>query len=241
MKILIGVDMSYNSPGIVCSICDDKFEIQKKAALSFTKTKKYSGQSSDTKIIHYKDTSEDLYDSTIDHIIEYREEILTWMSEFISQNHVDVAEVWVAFEDYAFSATGQVFKLAEACGALKIKFFELGYKIRLYDPPTIKLFASGMGNSDKIAMEHAYNKVKKEDKLDLDFLPLVQDKKAGNPKDNLIDAFYIMKQLQLELKVRAGLLELKNLDENQRRVFLRVTKSNPINLLEKPFMEKNRA
>ena len=110
--------------------------------------------------------------------------------------------------------------------------------MRLYNISTIKIFASGSGNADKIRMEDAYEALPIEEKIGLNFLPMVHEKKTNNPKDNIIDAFFITKLLQTELKIREGILTLRELEDNVRKCFIRVTKAYPINLPVRPFLFK---
>ena len=69
--------------------------------------------------------------------------------------------------------------------------------------------------------------------LDLNHLP-----EYKNPREDIIDAYFILKLLQAELKLRHGLIELKSLSVKQIQAFNRVTKANPTNLLDRDFIEK---
>jgi len=84
-------------------------------------------------------------------------------------------------------------------------------------------------------MEVAYEQ--QSDKIDLSFLPMVSENKNGNPKDNIIDAWWIAKLLLTELRLRRGLVMLKDLSEDAIKIFNRVTKSNPTNILATDFLD----
>jgi Holliday junction resolvasome RuvABC endonuclease subunit len=143
---------------------------------------------------------------------------------------------YVALEDYAYSATGKIFNIAEGCGFLKISLYHSGKKIRLQSPNSIKLWATGYGNCDKIRMEQSYDI--RKDAFDLSFLPRVVDKKSNNPKDNIVDAFFICDLLRHELMLRKGLIKLSDLTEKQIQVFNSVSKTFPENILCRDFLEK---
>ena len=58
----------------------------------------------------------------------------------------------VFIEDYSFGSTGRVFHIAENCGLLKYKLWEIGLKFTTIAPSAIKKFATGKGNADKQKM-----------------------------------------------------------------------------------------
>lgn len=60
---------------------------------------------------------------------------------------------------------------------------------------------------------------------------------AGIATD-LADAFFLARMLRTELMLRSGEEDLKDLPENERRIFLRVTKALPENVLSRPFIYK---
>lgn len=98
-----------------------------------------------------------------------------------------VPEVYI--EDYSFGSKGRVFNLAENCGLLKHKLWEVGYKYHVVAPTVIKKFATGKGNSDKEAMYEAFVN---ETGLDIQKL-LFPNKKLGNPVTDIVDSYYIAK------------------------------------------------
>lgn len=219
MKI-IGLDNSLSSPGVVKAELDDNLDIINMDYLTFTTVKKYSGGN----IIHYKKKD---FRSDVDEYLYKRDEIYNFCGD----------ADYMALEDYAFNASGQITKLAESVGSLIVLFYEKYTKIRKYNISIIKIFATSKGNSDKISMEKYYD-LYKEEKFNLSYLPMVHEKKSNNPKDNIIDAYYIMKMLQIELKVRTGIIRLHELSSDILRCFNRVTKSEPLNLPVRPFIEK---
>lgn len=135
---------------------------------------------------------------------------------------------YAAIEDYAMGIrNGSVFDIGEFCGLAKHHLYLDGIQFRTYDIPSIKIFATGMGNGNKDPMLLAY-------KLKGDGTLLIQDK-AKSPMSDMIDAHFIADMLRVELGVRAGVFKLQDLPEDQRRIFLRTTKGNPVNLLDKPW------
>lgn len=228
MKIC-GVDMSINSPAIVKFFIDDNYNVINKEFLTFSKIKKYTGESKDGRIEYIKKSS---FKNNINQYV-YMRDIIT---EFIGE--ID----YVAFEGYAYSAKGHVFDIAEATASIKIDLFDKRIPLRIYDPASIKMYATTKGNADKIRMEDNFELIETEERFDLSFLPMVYEKDSGkgNPKDNIVDAFFICKLLLIELKLRSGFINLKDLDnDKQIAIFNRVTKSNPVNILDTDFIVKS--
>lgn len=227
--IICGIDMSKNSPAVVKFLLDDKLDIISKRFITFTTTKKYE----EDNIIYYK--KED-FDCDLAQYVFIKNHIKNFMIDLKCDG--DVNPDYVGLEGYAYSGTGMVFDIAEITCTIKMMVYDREIPLRIYDPPSIKMYATGLGNADKIHMEEDYEKLPIDERFDLRHLPLVSDKKKGNPKDNIVDAFYIAKLLQLELKLRNGIITLRDLDPKTIRIFNRVTKSNPVNILDTDFIIK---
>lgn len=80
----------------------------------------------------------------------------------------------------------------ESGGLLKMLLFNSGWKIRIYDPATLKQAWTGDGNAKKPAMIAAANAIFGQ-RFD----------EAGTAQDNIVDAFLLAKLLHLELQYRA--------------------------------------
>ena len=218
--IIIGADLSINSSGVVRMVLDDKtLEIKRQDYLSFTQVKKTATKD----IIHYKKD-------------DFRNDIEQnkWMTERIISFCVTLGEPdYIGIEDYAFAARGLVFNIAEFIGGFKSAVYDRRWKIRLYDPCTIKMYATGKGNADKVGIEDAYNKNHKGQLTGIDTLP-----EYKSPKVDIIDAYFIAKILQVELKIRHNVIDIRKLSEMETKIFQRTTKGNPENLLVREFLAK---
>jgi len=216
--IIAGIDPSINGTGVFKFFLDDKLQVQKVSHLGFTQVKKYSCES----IIHYKKTNFYNY-------IEQNKFMYDHLSSFLD----DVS--YVAMEDYAFAATGRVYHIGEFVGGLKILLYDSGKMLRMYEPTVLKKFATGKGNSDKVSMCDAYNTIAAASSGLLDLPSL---KEYASPKTDLVDAYYATKLLNLELLLRYGFVSLNNLSQTDISIFNRCTKSNPVNILARDFLNK---
>jgi hypothetical protein len=111
------------------------------------------------------------------------------IADFFLNNIPTTSPPHVFIEDYSFGSKGKVFHIAENCGVLKHKLWEVGYKHEVVPPTVIKKFATGKGNADKEAMYAAFLK---ETNVDLARI-LFSTKKLGSPVTDIVDSYYIAK------------------------------------------------
>ena len=180
-----------------------------------------------------------------DHILYYNNKDFNsdyakynWMRDKIMEWTKDIE--YAAVEDYAYGksgALGQIFSLAEFEGNIKLKWIELGKKMRLYSVNSNKKFFSGYGLSDKIGMRDSFDKWT-ETKPDLRSLPEVDNGKGVSPTSDICDAYALCEFLRCELKLRAGIIQLHQLPKHQIECFNICTKETPTGLLTAPFITK---
>ena len=180
-----------------------------------------------------------------DHILYYNNKDFNsdyakynWMRDKIMEWTKDIE--YAAVEDYAYGksgALGQIFSLAEFEGNIKLKWIELGKKMRLYSVNSNKKFFSGYGLSDKIGMRDGFD-AWTETKPDLSTLPEVDNGKGVSPTSDICDAYALCEFLRCELKLRAGIIQLHQLPKHQIECFNIVTKECPTGMLTAPFITK---
>jgi hypothetical protein len=96
----------------------------------------------------------------------------------------------IFIEGYAFSAKGAIFNIAENTGILKHKL----YKNKLIDnlsivaPTTIKKFATGKGNANKLLMYESF-----VEQTEFDISSIIHCKEGESPMSDIIDSYYIAK------------------------------------------------
>lgn len=213
--IITGLDLSQNGSGCVKFELDKNLNIIKKDYLGFTHVKKNSSKN----VLFYSKKQFRNY-------FEQNE----WMKNHILDFCKDVE--FCSIEDYAFSALGRITFLAEFEGLVKYSLYQEGKKIRLYDIASIKMYACDNGGATKEDMIDKYDK-DALDPLKLNYLP-----RFKSPKEDIVDAFWIVNLLLLELRLRKGLIQLSSLTEKQIQIFNRVTKSHPVNILATDFYHK---
>lgn len=210
--------------GIIVEELDDKtLDILDVQYYGFTSKKKLEQEH----IIYYNNKD---FKNDYDKYTFMKNHILNWLKD----------TTYVAIEDYAFGKTGalgQIFSLAEFEGNIKLGLFEKGKKLRFYSINSNKKFFSGYGLSDKIGMKDAFYKWN-EKKPDLSTLPIVDNGKGVGPTSDICDAYALCEYLRMELKLRAGLVQLHSLPKHQIECFNICTKEHPQGLLVAPFIEK---
>jgi hypothetical protein len=102
----------------------------------------------------------------------------------------------VSLEDYAFNAQGRVFHIAENTGILKYKCYLNSIPLDVVSPSHVKKFASGKGNADKNLM---YQSFVDETNIPLKDIISPNKKEIGNPVSDLVDSYYICKNLYYQM------------------------------------------
>jgi hypothetical protein len=159
-----------------------------------------------------------------------------WLTALVEHLHLtaDGRPVYMGIEDYAYTATGQGYQIGEVVGSLKgtaLTHPGGDFRLRLYDPMSVKLFATNSGKSDKDAMRRAAL-----DTWGADFERYGRKNDDTGPAEDLCDALALAVMVWTEVHVRAGRLNLSDLPEGQRRVFLRTTKTYPVNVLDREWV-----
>lgn len=170
--------------------------------------------------------------------------------------HDITSSAYFSIEGYAYaSQTTSICQIAELTGFLKQKIFEGGGNIRIHDPLTVKLFAVNTGKCLKKDIVEAAQKVfdipecliKRKKKKIKGIKSKVKGKvksqidiieEFDGPATDVADAYFLAKMVQVELKLRRGEVTIAELSENERRIFLRVTKAYPVNILARSFICK---
>lgn len=230
MKIA-GLDVSPSSPGIVKLTLNSNLDIVEKEFLGFKEIslkskEKYLG-------IHTYKEFPSFY-----HCQDF---MIPIIMDFLS----DIQ--YAAFEEYAFAAAGKITMLAEIAGNLKSRLFTNGVKLRFYDPSSLKIFATGKGNSKKPDMFDFFDK--HPHKLDISHLqPIPVHKKGKNaglrnkdgisPLSDIVDAFFLVELLRNELIVKNQITPVKSLDTNTQRILTRTTKITKTDLVNQSFIHK---
>jgi len=217
---ICGIDYSISSPAVVKAELNDDLDIVSIDYMSFSSTLKNCKL--DERLHH---NAKKNFRNDMDRFYFLKNKV----EGFIYGG--DIPE-YIAIEGYAMGANGKVFNIAEATMLTKSMIYDKGTPLRIYTPSAIKKFATGKGNANKEAMFKQFNN-DSHPFLDLSHL---QDLK--NPQEDIIDSYFIMKLLQTELKLRFGIMNLKELSQKQIEVFNAVSKSNPTNILVTDFLQK---
>ena len=98
----------------------------------------------------------------------------------------------IAIEGYSYGSKGKVFHIAENTGVLKYKIFQNGIPLEVIPPTTIKKFATGKGNADKVAMHKFF---KTDTGIDLKNKITPDKGTVDNPVSDIVDSYYVCKYL----------------------------------------------
>lgn len=234
MKI-IGLDASMNGSGVVSLELDQKMNVISRDYLCFT-TAAYISERSNSKIKHWKP---EMFSNYLEKNLWFHNHIL----EFAR------GAEYLAIENYSFASQGQTFSIGEFTGLLKFFLYATNIKIRLYAPTVVKKFATSYGAQGKNLVVDAYDLLPKEIRFDLDYLlspknpnqKIKTDLRYESPRADIIDAYWLAECLLMELRLRNGFLDPKDLDKKKKEIFIKVPKKAEVNVLNSEFLynEKN--
>ena len=152
--------------------------------------------------------------------------VYLWISMVRASFEFTRAQTFHGVEDYAFSAIGRSYQIGEVGGIVRLGILSPrpngrgGGRMRLHDPLAVKIFATGSAKAKKDEMIEAVR-----DRWGEDFSAY------GEAEEDLSDAYVIARMVHTELELRAGRVTLEELEEGERRVFLRTTTKTPVNIL----------
>ena len=225
--MFFGVDLSMNH-GAVASVCSSDSDYY---FFEYFTDKKKDVIETDTIIGSYLPPYNKKKESRSAFIGRRREFVCTFLYNSVLriEDKTDV-DIYVCLEDYAFSArSNSITSIAELTGIFKKDLYDYEIPLRLHAPTCVKKWATGKGKAKKREMFNHFMHYSKF------VIPpaLFTETKSGldGVGTDLVDAFYLLDMMRTEWLVREGRLSLESLAENKRQEFLRVTKSNPENVL----------
>ncbi len=145
---------------------------------------------------------------------------------------------FAALEAYALGKAYRAHQIGEVGGMARLLFWQRDVKFRLYDPSSVKMYATHDGTADKTNMRWT---VQRRWKVDFDrFIPPTTGKNQDTvTAEDLCDATAIAHLVRLEARLRAGKLQLSDLKhDKERRVFMRTTKAEPVNILGRDWIQR---
>lgn len=165
---------------------------------------------------------------------------LEWVDDWFESVFARMRPTHVFLEDYALDARSGHYT-GELGGLIRMRCFRSGYKLRLHDPLSVKMFVAENGHAQKDEIEAAV-----KEKWGIDFSKLNPPAKGGKVQNrevsqDMCDAFGLAMLGQAELKLRFGETNIKSFSPKQIQVFNRVTKLYPTNLLGREFIEKDKS
>lgn len=140
---------------------------------------------------------------------------------------------YVGVEDYAVGAEQGSHYLGEIGGIARQTLWERDIPFRLHDPVSVKMFIARDGTAAKEEVQLAVL-----DRWGIDF-GRYSRVKGEQTSEDLADAFGIAKMVWFEAQLRRGLVKLSDFHEREIRVFHRVTKTNPVCLLEREWLARS--
>lgn len=167
---------------------------------------------------------------------------LLWWDAFARQIIAEHRPAYVAIEDYGFATKGPTFSTGEVGGALRLAALRSGARLRLVDPPSVKLFATGRGDATGREVADAVGAPAAR----VIFASANPPAKAGRkpntlPEEDLAAAWVVARMAWMEVELRAGRPLPAQLSEAQLRYYNRVTAGHAVNVLGRDWLRSRDA
>jgi len=189
-KYYVGVDYSLNGPAICVHDASKDFSFSSCKFYYITVKKKCAVLTDQffPTFVH-KDTKYFSPEERYHNISNFGIESIT--KDLIGVPNDEIGQyVSVMFEDYAFSANGNITALAENCGILKYRLArDFRIHSHLVTPGTVKKFATGKGNATKYVVTDQFVKDAGQDLYKIFSLDMAQNDLS--PLSDIADAFYV--------------------------------------------------
>ena len=231
--LFIGGDVSLNHSGFVeldinGAMTRCYFVTARKTAVTKNQTTRHHGRH-----IYWPGKSDKHPEREERSVIRLDSHVGLAMGFFIPFVNPQPRSVYVAIEEYAYNSQAQTFSRAEVQGALKRELFRWGFAQRYHDPTSVKMFATNHGHAQK---EEIQLHVAEQDMAA--FSIIMKSTPFPEAQEDLCDAWVLAQMVRKEWLVRAGALDMRSVTDGERRVFNRTTKTNPINVLDRPWIQR---
>ncbi len=151
-----------------------------------------------------------------------------WLRETL---HLSEAE-YAGIEGYAFAAiSNSSYQYGELGGLARMTLTRNRAKLRVHDPLSVKMWATGRGNANADDVLAAVP----EDFREL-WLSIENGLKGQQVAEDLAAAYWVAHLVMTEQRLRTGQNALADFEEKRVRVFTRVTKTYPENLLARSWI-----
>lgn len=165
---------------------------------------------------------------------------LSWWNNWIENFYDSVSPGWVQYfgiEGYAMDKPSHAHQIGEVSGVIRRELWDRKYKFRIHDPLSVKMFATFNGRAKKPEMVAAV-----KNRWDMDFTDY--DPPRGKPtvksphgsqntqtSEDLSDAYVVARLVWEEVRLRSGVVQLRDYNPKEIQVFNRATRYWPVNIL----------
>lgn len=246
MSNYIGIDLSLNHFGITCR----NSEVESSLLLSFSSNKKKFVKRFYYNTYVFSTPTKNKEECDANFQARRREKVLRNICYFLDQRKPS-SENYVCMEDYAYTTrTGSSHQLAELVGSVKHILWTHGYKLILIDPTTLKLWATGKGNSYKKDMVEVAKSLtasvfpkcslledpnlSENRKVNRSYAETVVD--LDGPVTDIADSIILSYLVEQFVLLKKSSISFAVLPEHQARVYTKTTKTNPVRLYDRPFI-----
>lgn len=159
-----------------------------------------------------------------------------WYS-YSNQIFKELPSEYLGIEGYAYRASQNAHQIGGVASVFRVKAWIRGLKIRVHGPETVKMFSADDGNAAKSEVRYAMHEKYSETESFDEYTHGSGSAEFQIPED-LCDAYALAQLLWLEIRLRNGAVELKDLSPKTIQIFNRTTKRWPVNILGRDWIQR---
>lgn len=225
----LGIDLSLNHAGFVCLRCDT-LRVRKAiyVTASTAAIKKAADKVEALRIPNWQNERKRRSDVDFARLVWWHKAL-----RLLSRDPIFSRANYVGIEGYTFRGTKRGFTYQHAYAEIggAARFIFRNRNVRIHDPLSVKLYGSGSGHIETKDLKRAV-----KEKWDVAFSRFDGPAKTAPPSEDLTVAYVLARMVAVEYLVRVGIVRTHELEETELRVFNRVTKSNPVNVLAQDWL-----
>jgi Holliday junction resolvasome RuvABC endonuclease subunit len=169
----------------------------------------------------------------------YEARRLTMARNYIANIYEQCMPKYVGIEGYSYDSKGNShYQYGELSGVSKLIFWDRECNIRIYQPGSIKKFATGNGRASSSELFEMLFHIAETKKYAKQWKRIDNHLKKNQTCEDLAVAYWIAKMVWIEIKLKNREISVADLEKHQQQVFLRKTKDKRLlPLIDRPWIE----
>lgn len=163
---------------------------------------------------------------------------LAFWYAYSNQVFRELPSEYMGVEGFAYRVAQNAHQIGGVASVFRVKAWIRGLKIRVHGPETVKMFGADDGSAAKSEVRYAMHEKYPETKIFDDYSHGSGGAEFQIPED-LCDAYTVAQLVWLEVQLRNGWIEMRDLPPKTIQIFNRTTKQWPVNILGRDWVQRS--